>query len=174
MCKTETSRLLTQMFKQQKETNELLRMILERLPTAKAVGFTLEFNTSQGDEMDFTLDDKTGVGTFTATPEDANNKPTTLPDGASTPAYTVTDATGKDVTGQFVLTPNGLTCAITVGPNTVDGVGFVGHVDSVLADGTTHLDGDSNPFDVVPAPPGAAVKFEVAVLEWRLNSRGEG
>ncbi len=104
--------------------------------------------------VDFTINEN-GTGTATLTPVDANGNDTTMPAGASVPAWVSSD---PDIS--VAATVDGLSATVTAGTTPTTGATI--SVSSTLADGST-ISGMSDPIDVVAAPPGAAVRFRIAM-----------
>jgi hypothetical protein len=156
-----------------RQNNVLLQQLLNGPPTGEAVRFRITLNIEGANNMapaqndatiDLQFDDKTGHASGLLTPVDSDVKDTNLPAGASTPVWDVVDASDSPVTNVVTLTPsvNGMACDVQPATPPIDGVGYKLRAISTLADGTTQLKGESNPFDVVHTP-GAAVAFRIVM-----------
>jgi hypothetical protein len=137
------------------QQSETLQTILGFLQPPRPVALEITFEgesimAKRKATVDFQLLDN-GTATATLTPVDAAGNPTTMPAGATVPAWT-SSSPGIAITAaadgmSATLTPTGL------------GTGIIISANSTLSDGVTTLTGSGNPIDVVA---GSASAFAIA------------
>lgn len=141
-----------------------LARIVILLSPAKAVAFAITL--TPGDQMpkknavgiDFTIFEN-GMATATLTPVDAKGDPTSEPlDAAGNPVVPVWTASDPDI--GISPSSDGLSALLTAGTTAITGATVT--ATATLTDGST-ISGTSDPIDVVPQPPGAAVAFKIAL-----------
>jgi hypothetical protein len=96
-----------------------------------------------------------GTATATLAPVDASGNDTSMPAGASVPAWVSSD---PDIS--VAPAADGLSALFTAGTTPITAATVT--ATSTLADGSS-IKGTTDPIDVVAAPPGAAVAFKITM-----------